>query len=58
VRHALESAPPGARLDAVDVAFLAAETRTTPDTVQEMIDAQRAEHTAQEVSDAHRTDTR
>ena len=40
-RHA-EAAPAGASLEAADLAFLAAETRTRPDTVQEMIDAHRA----------------
>ena len=42
LRNALESAPPAARLEEADIAFLAAETRTRPETVQEMIDAHRA----------------
>jgi hypothetical protein len=42
VRNALEAAPSGAHLEEADIAFLAAETRTRPDTVQEMIDAHRA----------------
>jgi len=42
VRNALDAAPAGAQLEEVDIAFLAAETRTRPDTVQEMIDAHRA----------------
>jgi cysteine synthase len=43
VRNALESAPADAHLEEADIAFLAVETRTTPDTVQEMIDAHRAQ---------------
>jgi hypothetical protein len=39
VRNALEAAPAGARLEEADVAFLAAETRTLPEAVQEMIHA-------------------
>ncbi len=43
VRNALDSTPATARLQEADIAFLAAETRTTADTVQEMIDAHRSE---------------
>jgi cysteine synthase len=42
LRNALAAAPAGTRLEEADVAFLAAETHTTPDTVQEMIDARHA----------------
>jgi len=42
VRNALAAAPAGARLDEADFAFLAAETRSRPHAVQEMIDAHRA----------------
>ena len=41
VRHALESLPKGARLGDADVEFLAAETRSSPRYVKELID----EHT-------------
>jgi threonine synthase len=42
LRNALEAAPAGAALGEVDVAFLAAETRTRPETMKEMIDAHRS----------------
>ncbi len=42
LRNALAAAPAGARLDAADVAFLAADSRARPDTVKEMIDAHHA----------------
>ena len=42
VRNALAAAPTGLPLEAADLAFLAAETRTKPDVVQEMIDAHHA----------------
>jgi len=43
LRHALASLPTDARLEPVDVAFLAEETRTPPAWVEEAIDALRAE---------------
>lgn len=39
VHNALAAVPEAARLEATDLTFLAAETRTSPDTVKEMIDA-------------------
>jgi cysteine synthase len=42
VRNALDAAPPDARLEQADLDFLAAETRTRPEAVQEMIDAHHA----------------
>jgi hypothetical protein len=42
VRNALAAAPTGEALEEADVAFLAAETRTKPAVVQEMIDAHHA----------------
>jgi threonine synthase len=42
LRHALESVPAGRRLEPVDLAFLAEETRSPPSRVEEWIDEMRA----------------
>ena len=42
LRHALEAVPEGTRLEDVDIDFLAAETRTTPSWVREVLDAAEA----------------
>jgi cysteine synthase len=42
LRNALASVPKDTQLDEVDLAFLATETRSTPESVKEMIDAHRA----------------